>query len=104
MMSMITDLKSSHFALGREQGARLPTNVQYGTNLNAHEASVSAAARGHGLATSFILGSDRPNRITEQRDRFAGAAANIDKAEREEIKTRMCSDSVTIGGPDRTLA
>ena len=32
--SMITDLKASHFTMGREVGARHPCNVNYGVGLN----------------------------------------------------------------------
>jgi hypothetical protein len=43
-------------------------------------------------------------RSSEAVTSFTGPFAKKDTSERDEIRTRMCGDSVTIGGPVRDLA
>jgi len=50
------------------------------------------------------MGKDGPIRSSEAVTQFTGPYAKKDTSEREEIKERMCGDSVTIGGPVRGLA
>jgi len=62
---LITDLKASHFTMGREPGARHPCNVQYGVGLNSHVARTTEHPKGHGLQTNFVIGSDKPQHASE---------------------------------------
>jgi hypothetical protein len=97
MDHLIGDLKSSHLNVGKESGARYPSNTCYGS-FGRHSPD-HTVQKGMGMSTHFVLGSDNHASMSETKSRFhkpAGAGSDI--ADRNANKSKMQGDSVHIGG------
>ena len=97
MDHLIGDLKSSHFNVGKESGARYPSNTCYGGFGQVSPEKI--VQKGMGMGTHFVLGSDNHQSMSETKSRFnmpAGLGGNM--ADRNANKSKMQGDSVHIGG------
>jgi len=97
MNHLIGDLKSSHFNVGGESGAKYPSNTCYGS-FGRHSPD-HTVPKGMGMGTHFVLGSDNLKGMSETKSRFNGPAGAVaSMADRAANKSKMNGDSVHIGG------
>lgn len=97
MDHLIDDLKSSHFNVGKEGGARYPSNTCYGSFGKTSPDKI--VQKGMSMGTHFVLGSDNHQSMSETKSRFiqpAGISGNL--VDRSANKSKMQGDSVHIGG------